>query len=147
MVAKIIVCNLCHCIDRFSTVFIFLKCFYIAGRQNFRWISKEKVCLQTFVHIFTWTRHWLWSYGSCQLVIIEQIYRKANRKLKHLPITYIWGHSKCRNLFPIATIMIQLLFQGYLFISVLISQNSDLINLINQSIKNDLNSRNPVHVR
>ena len=35
---------------------------------------------------------------------------------------------------------------GYLFISVLISQNSDLINLINQSIKNDLNSRNPVHV-
>ncbi len=36
--------------------------------------------------------------------------------------------------------------QGYLFISVLISQNSDLINLINQSIKNDLGSRNPVHV-
>ena len=35
---------------------------------------------------------------------------------------------------------------GYLFISVLISQNSDLINLINQSIKNDLTSRNPVHV-
>jgi len=35
---------------------------------------------------------------------------------------------------------------GYLFISVLISQNSDLINLINQSIKNDLASRNPVHV-
>lgn len=35
---------------------------------------------------------------------------------------------------------------GYLFISVLISQNSDLINLINQSIKNDLGSRNPVHV-
>ena len=30
---------------------------------------------------------------------------------------------------------------------MLISQNSDLINLINQSIKNDLNSRNPVHVR
>lgn len=35
---------------------------------------------------------------------------------------------------------------GYLFISVLISQNSDLINLINQSIKNDLSSRNPVHI-
>ena len=33
-----------------------------------------------------------------------------------------------------------------MFISVLISQNSDLINLINQSIKNDLSSRNPVHV-
>ena len=29
---------------------------------------------------------------------------------------------------------------------MLISQNSDLINLINQSIKNDLASRNPVHV-
>ena len=29
---------------------------------------------------------------------------------------------------------------------MLISQNSDLINLINKSIKNDLNSRNPVHV-
>jgi len=35
---------------------------------------------------------------------------------------------------------------GYLFITVLISQNSDLINLINKSIKNDLCSRNPVHV-
>ena len=37
-------------------------------------------------------------------------------------------------------------FQGYLFITVLISQNSELINLINKSIKNDLQSRNPVHV-
>ena len=38
------------------------------------------------------------------------------------------------------------LFQGYLFISVLISGNSELIQLIVQSIKNDLSSRNPVHV-
>ena len=36
--------------------------------------------------------------------------------------------------------------QGYLFISVLISGNSELIQLIVQSIKNDLGSRNPVHV-
>ena len=36
--------------------------------------------------------------------------------------------------------------QGYLFISVLISGNSELIQLIIQSIKNDLASRNPVHV-
>jgi len=35
---------------------------------------------------------------------------------------------------------------GYLFISVLISGSSELIQLINQSIKNDLSSRNPVHV-
>ncbi|VDN38659.1 unnamed protein product [Gongylonema pulchrum] len=35
---------------------------------------------------------------------------------------------------------------GYLFISVLINNNSDLIKLIIQSIKNDLQSRNPVHV-
>lgn len=35
---------------------------------------------------------------------------------------------------------------GYLFISVLISGNSELIRLIVQSIKNDLASRNPVHV-
>jgi len=35
---------------------------------------------------------------------------------------------------------------GYLFISVLISGSSELIQLINQSIKNDLGSRNPVHV-
>jgi len=35
---------------------------------------------------------------------------------------------------------------GYLFISVLISGNSELIQLIVQSIKNDLASRNPVHV-
>lgn len=36
--------------------------------------------------------------------------------------------------------------QGYLFISVLVNTNSDLIRLIIQSIKNDLQSRNPVHV-
>jgi AP-2 complex subunit alpha len=36
--------------------------------------------------------------------------------------------------------------QGYLFISVLVNTRSDLINLINQSIKNDLQSRNPIHV-
>ncbi|RXG58442.1 AP-2 complex subunit alpha [Armadillidium vulgare] len=35
---------------------------------------------------------------------------------------------------------------GYLFISVLVNTNSDLIKLIVQSIKNDLSSRNPVHV-
>lgn len=39
-----------------------------------------------------------------------------------------------------------LLLQGYLFISVLVNTNSDLIRLIIQSIKNDLASRNPIHV-
>lgn len=34
-------------------------------------------------------------------------------------------------------------FQGYLFISVLVNSNSDLIRLINNAIKNDLTSRNP----
>lgn len=33
--------------------------------------------------------------------------------------------------------------QGYLFISVLVNSNSDLIRLINNGIKNDLSSRNP----
>ncbi|KAM6950566.1 AP-2 complex subunit alpha-2-like isoform 2-T2 [Lycodopsis pacificus] len=32
---------------------------------------------------------------------------------------------------------------GYLFISVLVNSNSDLIRLINNGLKNDLNSRNP----
>ena len=36
--------------------------------------------------------------------------------------------------------------QGYLFISVLVSANSDLMKLVIQSIKNDLSSRNPVHI-
>uniref|UniRef100_A0A0N5AFA4 AP-2 complex subunit alpha n=1 Tax=Syphacia muris TaxID=451379 RepID=A0A0N5AFA4_9BILA len=35
---------------------------------------------------------------------------------------------------------------GYLFISVLVNNNSNLIKLIIQSIKNDLQSRNPVHI-
>nr|CAG4638245.1 EOG090X0109 [Cyclestheria hislopi] len=35
---------------------------------------------------------------------------------------------------------------GYLFISVLVNTNSDLIRLIIQSIKNDLSTRNPIHV-
>ncbi|CAD6190557.1 unnamed protein product [Caenorhabditis auriculariae] len=35
---------------------------------------------------------------------------------------------------------------GYLFISVLIEANSDLMKLIVQAIRNDLTSRNPVHV-
>ena len=46
----------------------------------------------------------------------------------------------------VASVIVILLFQGYLFISVLISGNSELIQLIVQSIKNDLASRNPVHV-
>lgn len=36
-----------------------------------------------------------------------------------------------------------LLTQGYLFISVLVNSNSELIRLINNAIKNDLASRNP----
>lgn len=39
-----------------------------------------------------------------------------------------------------------LCLQGYLFISVLVSANSELIKLIIQSIKNDLSSRNPINV-
>lgn len=35
---------------------------------------------------------------------------------------------------------------GYLFISVLMNSNSDLMRLIIQSIKNDLSSKNPIHV-
>ena len=37
-------------------------------------------------------------------------------------------------------------FQGYLFISVLVSANSELMKLVIQSIKNDLSSRNPIHI-
>jgi len=36
--------------------------------------------------------------------------------------------------------------QGYLFISVLVSASNDLMKLVVQSIKNDLASRNPVHI-
>ena len=36
--------------------------------------------------------------------------------------------------------------QGYLFISVLVSANNDLMKLVIQNIKNDIFSRNPVHV-
>ena len=35
---------------------------------------------------------------------------------------------------------------GYLFISVLMNSNNDLMRLIIQSIKNDLSSKNPIHV-
>ncbi|PAA91616.1 hypothetical protein BOX15_Mlig019203g2, partial [Macrostomum lignano] len=35
---------------------------------------------------------------------------------------------------------------GYLFISVLISENNELMRLVQQNLKNDLASRNPVHV-
>ena len=41
---------------------------------------------------------------------------------------------------------ILLFLQGYLFISVLVSANSDLMRLIIQNIKNDMANRNPVHV-
>lgn len=36
--------------------------------------------------------------------------------------------------------------QGYLFISVLVSSSSDLIKLIVNQIKNDIQSRNPIHI-
>ncbi|XP_071954711.1 AP-2 complex subunit alpha-2-like [Antedon mediterranea] len=35
---------------------------------------------------------------------------------------------------------------GYLFISVLVSESSDLMRLVIQNIKNDLNSRTPAHI-
>ncbi|OWF50679.1 AP-2 complex subunit alpha-2-like [Mizuhopecten yessoensis] len=35
---------------------------------------------------------------------------------------------------------------GYLFISVMVSANNELMKLVIQSIKNDLGSRNPIHV-
>ena len=54
--------------------------------------------------------------------------------------------SHCAMMAMIWPNIVTLLFQGYLFISVLISGNSELIQLIVQSIKNDLASRNPVHV-
>lgn len=47
-----------------------------------------------------------------------------------------WSYSDTLTLHP----------QGYLFISVLVSANSELIKLIIQSIKNDLSSRNPINV-
>ena len=47
-----------------------------------------------------------------------------------------WSYSDALTLHP----------QGYLFISVLVSANSELIKLIIQSIKNDLSSRNPINV-
>lgn len=37
----------------------------------------------------------------------------------------------------------KMFLQGYLFISVLVNSNSELIRLINNAIKNDLSSRNP----
>lgn len=39
-----------------------------------------------------------------------------------------------------------LCFQGYLFISVLVGASSDLMKLVIQSIRNDLASRNAVHI-
>ncbi len=36
--------------------------------------------------------------------------------------------------------------QGYLFISVLVNENSELIELVIQNIKNDLNRSNSVHI-
>ena len=36
--------------------------------------------------------------------------------------------------------------QGYLFISVMMHHNHDLYKLVIQAIKNDLNSKQPVHV-
>ena len=47
---------------------------------------------------------------------------------------------------PLFRTFIFALFQGYLFISVLVSSNSDLMKLIVQNIKNDISSPKPVHV-
>lgn len=54
--------------------------------------------------------------------------------------TVLWFAWSDNNLFFV------FLLQGYLFISVLVNTNSDLIRLIIQSIKNDCASRNPIHV-
>jgi len=48
-----------------------------------------------------------------------------------------WGFKDVLTAVPVAFL------QGYLFISVLVNSNSELIRLINNAIKNDLSSRNP----
>ena len=37
-------------------------------------------------------------------------------------------------------------FQGYLFISVMMHHSNDLYKLVIQAIKNDLSSKDPVHI-
>jgi AP-2 complex subunit alpha len=37
-------------------------------------------------------------------------------------------------------------FQGYLFISVILNDENELVNLIIQNIKNDLATRNPIFI-
>ena len=101
------------------------------GRQDAGWISEEEVCLQTPLHLPLGSRYWLRSDRGGQPALIQQVYREANSKSE---VTRAKWFS------------LSLSLQGYLFISVLISGNSELIQLIVQSIKNDLASRNPVHV-
>ena len=55
-------------------------------------------------------------------------------------------HSPNNTSFSVFIVIIIFIIQGYLFISVLVSANSELIKLIIQSIKNDLSSRNPINV-
>lgn len=50
------------------------------------------------------------------------------------------------NNFFVILVLTLFFYKGYLFISVLVNTNSDLIKLIIQSIKNDLQSRNPIHL-
>lgn len=50
------------------------------------------------------------------------------------------GHHR---LLPLNPSPFHIFSQGYLFISVLVNSNSELIRLINNAIKNDLSSRNP----
>lgn len=59
-------------------------------------------------------------------------------------IKYIWWIGCFHLIFPGECIRVcHVPIQGYLFISVLVNSNSDLIRLINNGIKNDLSSRNP----
>ena len=66
----------------------------------------------------------------------------SNKYTEKQIVSYLVQVSANSNLDLIVCVRLQ----GYLFISVLVNTNSDLIRLIIQSIKNDLASRNPIHV-
>jgi len=77
---------------------------------------------------------------------MEAVNLLSSNKYTEKQIVRLWIFSLIVQFFRRCLYIFYFFLQGYLFISVLVNTNSDLIRLIIQSIKNDLTSRNPVHV-
>jgi hypothetical protein len=104
-------------------------------RRQPGWLSKEKVPRQGHLYLYPRVQGGYRSYGSGQPDLEQQVQRETDRA----------------SVYPMPTssfLLIRLylpLLQGYLAITLLLHENSDLIRLVINSIRKDLDDRDEIN--